>query len=448
MTKNQKTAIVWFRRDLRLHDHHALSIATKENTHVYCVFVFDSMILSKIENKEDRRVTFIHESLIELDTELKKIGSKLFVLKGDPVKEIPNFAKMVKAQSIYVNKDYEPYAYDRDHQIKKNLAKENIEFKQFKDAVVFEEKEILNLKKEPFQVYTPYKRTWLAKFNQDDHAKDFQIKKESFVQEHDVELKAEFPFLTLKEIGFKKSDLWLKAGCSGGLNLLKAFIKRVSQYHLDRDQIDSTSTSGLSVHLRFGTVSVRECIRSVSNVSGLGKDTWISELIWRDFFQMILSQFPYVEKKTFRTKYTDIQWPGKESDFKLWCEGKTGFPLVDAAMRHFNQTGWMHNRLRMVVATFLVKDLLVDYKKGERYFAENLLDFDLAANNGNWQWCASTGCDSQPYFRIFNPETQQLKFDNKFEYIKKHCKEFGSSDYPTPIVDHNKQRQLFLKLFS
>jgi deoxyribodipyrimidine photo-lyase len=448
MTKNQEAAIVWFRRDLRLHDHHALSIATKENTHVYCVFVFDTVILSEIENKEDRRVTFIHESLIELDMELKKIGSKLFVLKGDPVKEIPNFARMIKAQSIYVNKDYEPYAYDRDHQIKKNLAKENIEFKQFKDSVVFEEKEILNLKKEPFRVYTPYKKTWLAKFKKDDHAQDFQVKRGSFVKDDDVELKAEFPFPTLKEIGFKKSDLWLKPGRSGGLLLLKAFIKRVSQYHLDRDQIDSTATSRLSVHLRFGTVSVRECIRSVSDVSGLGKNTWISELIWRDFFQMILSQFSYVEKKPFRAKYEGIKWPGKESHFKLWCEGKTGFPLVDAAMRHFNQTGWMHNRLRMVVATFLVKDLLVDYKKGERYFAENLLDFDLAANNGNWQWCASTGCDAQPYFRIFNPETQQKKFDPNFKYVRSYCKEFGSSEYPAPIVDHNKQRQLFLKLFS
>lgn len=443
MKSQKKSALVWLRRDLRLHDHHALSVATHQYENVYCVFVFDTQILEKLNNPADRRLTFIHDSLKEIKEELRLHGSDLFILHGDPVEKIPKFAKKMSVSEVFVNKDYESYAISRDHRVLQALEKENIAWTSLKDQVIFEEQEILNLKKEPFRVFTPYKNAWLKSFHLKDHAKNFIVQKNSFAK---IDESVSFP--TLSQIGFKKSALWLDAGFGAAKKELNRFQKKIDDYHIQRNQIAIAGTSHLSVHLRFGTLSIRECVRACEEISGMGKKTWISELIWRDFFHMILSQFPFVEKQTFQEKHRDIKWLGKKEHFELWCQGKTGYPLVDAAMRHFNQTGWMHNRLRMIVATFLVKDLLIDYKKGEKYFADNLLDFDLAVNNGNWQWCASTGCDAQPYFRIFNPEIQQKKFDPQYEYIKSHCAEFGTAQYPQPIVVHDKQRQICLKMYA
>ena len=464
-----KKSIHWFRRDLRLVDNVSLSKASFESQEILPVFVFDINILNKLKDKDDKRVNFLYDSVEELKGEIAKLGGILVVLYGDPVEEIVKVAKAFEAQCVFTNKDYEPYARQRDLAVLAALKKEEIKFQSFKDQVVFEEEEILNQSAQPYKVFTPYKNAWLKKITLSD-IEHHKVNLRKFIPKEKINIKHQN--FSLKEIGFERTSVIFPSGRLGALKNLKQFTENIHNYHNDRNRIDFDKTSHLSIHLRFGTVSIRELFRFAFNVKGTGAETWKSELIWREFYQMILSQFPYVVKESFKKEFEKIIWGGKEAHFQAWCQGKTGFPIVDAAMRCFFQTGWMHNRLRMIVASFLTKDLLIDYKKGEAYFAQKLLDFDLAANNGGWQWSASTGCDAQPYFRVFNPFTQSKNFDPEGIFIKKYCPELANfsekhihtphlapqteqaqvkclvgKDYPLPIVDHDVQRKKAIEMF-
>ncbi|MGE4232848.1 MAG: deoxyribodipyrimidine photo-lyase [Bacteriovoracia bacterium] len=440
---SSNSSLVWLRRDLRLYDQAALSEATKNSDKIALVFVFDEKILKDLP-KNDRRITFIFESLQEISSVLRKKNSELIVRYGDPTKEIPELALKLGVGCVYTNHDYESYAKKRDDKIKRELLKSRINFKTFKDQVIFEKDEILTATNTPFKVFTPYSRAWLKKL-EPKYFKEKTIDFSKLISSKEISKHSQT--LDLDKIGFKKSALWLTPGETAARKRLGLFCKIIGEYKDKRDFPAANATSGLSVHLRFGTISIRDCVRVAleqikSASKKTGAETWLKELIWREFYQMILDQFPYVAVSAFKKEYDSIKWPGKEEHFQAWCEGNTGFPIVDAAMRHFNETGWMHNRLRMIVASFLVKDLLVDWKKGEKYFAQNLLDFDLASNNGGWQWCASTGCDAQPYFRIFNPDSQTKKFDPKKEFINQYVKK-----PTTPIIDHSVQRLKAIRLY-
>ncbi len=460
--KQYKKALCWIRRDLRLSDHAALSAACTRTEAMAIVFVFDTKILSALQDKNDRRITFIKHSLEELDATLRERGSCLIVRFGDPAKEIPALAKELGATIVFTNRDYEAAAIQRDQSVQKELQKFSCSFESFKDQVVFEKKELLTGGGTPFKVFTPYKNAWLKQLKI-EHYLEYKTPLKNLLPRSEIEKFSSS--WNWKNLGFLENSLWLKAGEKAAVKRLQKFQKKsLREYKIGRDFPAITDgTSGLSTHLRFGTISIREALRMVLEHKGIGTETWISELIWRDFYQMILHEFPHVNTQAFKAEYNGIQWPGQEKHFQAWCEGNTGFPIVDAAMRHFNATGWIHNRLRMIVASFLVKDLLIDWKWGEKYFARHLLDFDFAANNGGWQWCASTGCDAQPYFRIFNPTSQSEKFDPKGDYIREYCPELKSLStkeihsplvgrlfgvkYPQPIVEHAQQRTKALALF-
>lgn len=455
-----KRSLCWIRRDLRLSDHAALANATAQSDAVAVVFVFDTTILNKLEDKDDKRLTFIHRSLMEVNEGLKKKGSALIILKGDPKEEIPTLAAQLGVDAVYCNRDYEPSSKDRDATIRKSLEKQGVAFHDSKDHVVFEGDEITTGGGTPYKVFTPHKRAWLERFTpmaaserKPDLSKLIPVK----------EIKSFLKPRKLPDVGFQATDLWLEAGEAAARARLKKFAAVLPVYKKNRDFPALTDgTSGLSVHLRFGTISIREAVRFARAHESEGARVWLSELIWREFYQMILDRFPHVVKGAFKPAYDNVQWSGGKKQFEAWRDGQTGFPLIDAAMRHFKETGWMHNRLRMIVASFLTKDLLVDWREGERWFARRLLDFDLAANNGGWQWAASTGCDAQPYFRIFNPVTQSLKFDPSGEFIRRHVPELRGlkgkeihwphvkgkpAGYPDPIVDHGVQRQRCLKMY-
>ncbi len=452
-------ALVWIRRDLRLQDHTPLAHASGLAKELAVVFVFDPNILEKLEDKDDKRLTFLHKSLEELDEQLRKNGSRLIVRHGDPLKEIPLVAKNLGVSDVCTGKDYEPYAKERDAKVDQLLRKMGIQFHLLKDQVIFEEKEILTKEGNPFRVFTPYKNAWLQKLS----TKDFEERSphhQKFLPAS--ELSEVCQEISLKTLGFIESTLWIEAGSSAAKKRLQDFLPHMKDYGENRNfPMVAHGTSGLSVHLRFGTISTRACVRAAKTSKSKGHESWLNELIWRDFYHMILDQFPHVVGKPFKLEYEKMKWPGKAAHFEAWCKGETGFPIIDAAMRHFNETGWMHNRLRMVVASFLTKDLLVDWRMGEAYFARKLLDFDLAANNGGWQWSASTGCDAQPYFRIFNPYSQSETYDPKGEFIRSqveelnkvvgksvHCPEpLLAPGYPRPIVDHKEQREKALALF-
>ena len=437
--KRFKRALVWLRRDLRLHDHTALSAAALSADSMAFVFVYDTKILGALKDKNDRRVSFIFSSLQEIDQTLRERGGQLIFRHGDPTEEIPKLAKAMGADLVCVNHDYESYGQKRDQKVEASLKKEGIVFESLKDQVIFERRELLTGGGTPFKVFTPYSNAWLKSLNQ-DHYSERRASLTSLLPQE--KLRGHIQEISMKDLGFEKNSLWLEPGEAKGRARLKKFRAQMKNYKKLRDIPAAEATSGLSVHLRFGTVSIRECVREALEQSNEGAETWLKELIWRDFYHMILSEFPHVADSAFKKEYAKIKWPGSNAHFQAWCEGRTGFPIVDAAMRHFNETGWMHNRLRMIVASFLTKDLLVDWRKGEAYFARYLLDFDLAANNGGWQWSASTGCDAQPYFRIFNPESQALKFDPKQEFIRQYVKE----TIP-PIVDHKSQRTKAIALF-
>lgn len=464
-----KHVLCWIRRDLRLSDHRALMEACKVAERVTLVFVYDITILNKLRDRDDRRVTFIHNSVQEVDQSLRKKGSALVTLYGDPRKEIPSLANALSVEAVFCNHDYEPSAKERDEVVAKNLQSMGVGFHTFKDQVVFEGLEVATKSGSAFRIFTPYKNAWLKKLTRDD-IQDFRPNLKKLTPAKD--LKEFLKRCTLDDMGFQKAELWLESGERAARKRLVTFIKKLERYDEERDLPSAQGTSGLSVHLRFGTISIRKLVRFALKQKSKGAEVWFSELIWREFYQMVLDRFPRVTTSTFKLEYNTIKWPGNHQTFLAWCHGKTGYPLIDAAMRHFNESGWMHNRLRMIVASFLVKDLLVDWRKGESYFARFLLDFDLAANNGGWQWCASTGCDAQPWFRIFNPITQSKRYDPDGKFIRAILPELAGfsnkdihfpaasslqnqerascilgKDYPKPIVEHAAQREKSLKIF-
>jgi deoxyribodipyrimidine photo-lyase len=452
------TALVWFRRDLRLFDHAALHHALTSGKKVIGVFIFDSTILAHLP-KQDRRVAFIWHSLFQLKTALQEQGSDLVVRHGNPIELIAQLAQEFNAAAVYTNHDIEPNAISRDNVVAQKLAQQGQSLQHFKDQVIFEKDQILTQTGHMYQVFTPYKRAWLAKLNESD-LRSYPVQPHL----HQLAKLNAQAIPSMIDIGFEAINIdVLKPGMDGGELLFNDFCNRISSYHKTRDFPSVKGVSYLSVHLRFGTVSIRELVRTAMQIGGAGAEIWLSELIWREFYQQILWHRPDVVLHAFKREYDTLPFPNNESYFAAWCAGQTGFPIVDAAMRQLNQTGFMHNRLRMIAASFLVKDLLIDWRWGERYFAEKLNDFDLSANNGGWQWAASTGCDAQPYFRIFNPTTQSQRFDPNGDFIRRYCPELAQLDhkqihapsqylqaesaYPAPIVDHATQRLAALALF-
>lgn len=456
---NPEKALVWFRRDLRDHDHAALSAALSNAGQVYCAFVFDTDILDALPGRQDRRVHFIRESLIELDAALHTRGGGLIVRHGRADEVIPRLAGELGVASVYANRDYEPAAKARDAEVAARLAEQGIVFHALKDQAIFDRDAVLTQAGKPFSVFTPYKNAWLKRLTATDTA-EWQC------QGTFAPGPAE-GIPTLEEIGFLPTDLdqiGIHPGMSGARALWDEFrTGRLARYAPLRDYPAIKGVSYLSVHLRFGTISIRELARAALADES---HAWLNELIWRDFYFMILDHFPRVVGHAFKPEYDAIRWADRPDWLAAWQQGRTGYPLVDAAMRQLNYSGWMHNRLRMVVASFLTKDLGLDWRLGERYFAEQLNDFDQSANNGGWQWASSSGCDAQPYFRIFNPITQSKKFDPDGKFIRRYVPELAAvpnkyihapwtmgrleqeaigviigRDYPGPIVDHAQARE-------
>ena len=418
-----KISIFWYRRDLRLEDNTGLFKALNENENILPIFIFDDSILDELP-EDDARVNFIYESLSKINKQLNNHNASLQILKGQIDDVWEKLVTTYDIHKVYLNKDYEPYAIKRDQKIKEFLNSKGIEMKTFKDQVIFEEDEIVKADGKPYTVFTPYKRKWLEKFTKVNL---------NLIANFDNFFKKTIDFPSLNQLGLKNSSLKVK----------KYSLKNVSIYSETRNFPNLDSTSYLSPHLRFGTISVRQIITELKNKS----ETFLSELIWREFFMQIIFHFPHVVTKNFRPKYDGIQWVNNKEDYDNWCQGKTGYPLVDAGMRQLNETGYMHNRVRMVTAGFLCKHLLIDWRYGEAYFAKKLLDYELSSNNGNWQWAAGTGCDAAPYFRIFNPIEQLKKFDKTLTYTKKWVKDFDTLEYPKPIVDHKYARNRALEAY-
>ncbi|PZX53454.1 deoxyribodipyrimidine photo-lyase [Algoriphagus ratkowskyi] len=419
----KKVSIFWFRRDLRLDDNHGLFEALKDNENVLPLFIFDKNILDKLENKADARVEFIHDQVSKIHQELSKKGSSILVKYGEPEAIFTELSNDFEIQSVHTNRDYEPYANDRDEKVAKLLNKKDIQLHLYKDQMIFEPGEILNGSGEFYKVFTPFSKVWLSKFDP-EKIKDFKpMHWKNLFQSHSLEI------IQLEEMGFKKSEISIPSKTANE--------EVISNYHETRDFPAKNGTSRLGIHLRFGTISIRKLAVKASELNA----TFLNELIWREFYMMILAYNPQVVDKAFKPAYDQIPWRNDEEEFAAWCEGMTGYPIVDAGMRELNETGYMHNRVRMVVASFLTKHLLIDWRWGETYFAEKLLDYELSSNNGGWQWAAGTGTDAQPYFRVFNPTSQQEKFDKNWKYIKKWILEINSDKYPKPIVDHKFARQ-------
>jgi len=435
----QEITLFWFRRDLRLYDNAGLYHALKENKNVLPLFIFDTTILKTLP-QDDKRVVFIHKTLSEIKKQLRDLNTDILVEYGNPVEVFKKISERLKIKSVYTNHDYEPQALVRDQQVMSYLKTKSIDFKTYKDQTIFEKDEIKTDAGKPYTVYTPYKKKWLSLVNQfylKSYPVDLYEMNYLHLKKIDLsQLGFKSELLTLPEIGFQ--DLNIKFP---GASLSK---KVLESYSTLRDYPgEEQGTTKLGLHLRFGTVSVRELAREGQKHS----DIWLSELIWRDFFMQILWHYPHVEKSSFRPQYENINWRYDLAEFERWKLGQTGYPLVDAGMRELNKTGHMHNRVRMVVASFLTKHLLHHWLHGERYFAEKLLDYDLSANNGNWQWAAGTGCDAAPYFRVFNPESQLEKFDPKFIYVKKWVPEYGTFSQLKPMVDHTFARNRALTEF-
>ena len=424
-----KISIFWFRRDLRLKDNHGLYQALESEKKVLPIFIFDEDILDLLENKSDKRVDFIVQALQTLNSFLKSKNKGIKIFKGKPLEIYKKLTENYEIEAVYSNEDYEPYAIKRDQEIADFLASKNINFHQFKDQVIFHKDEIVKADKKPYTVYTPYSKLWLNEFQ--------KIDLQGFPSEKKLDNLLDIPFeeLKIEDIGFQKTDL--------AFEVPEADLHIIKTYEETRNFPAVKGTTQLGVHLRFGTISVRK-LAKIAKENNL---TFLKELIWREFFMQILYHFPKVVNHSFKSKYDAIPWENNPEFLEKWKAGKTGFPIVDAGMRELNTTGFMHNRVRMITASFLIKHLLTDWRIGEAYFAEKLMDYDLSANNGNWQWCASSGCDAAPYFRIFNPDEQQKKFDPDFKYIKKWIPEFGTKYYPKPIVEHKKAREKVLKVY-
>ncbi len=431
MKKKSEVAVFWFRRDLRLEDNAGLFHALKSGYPVLPVFMFDRTILSRLDNTTDRRVDFIHQAVGFLKEKLRILESDIFAKYGY-CNDIWNYLlEEFTIKEVYANHDYEPYALKRDQQTGHMLNEKGIPFYTFKDQVIFEKNEILTGSNKPYTVFTPYSKRWKETLN-DFYLKPYPAERysASFFKVSGL------PFPSLEEIGFKPADIRFAPP--------EFPEKIILNYNESRDIPSVYGTSRLGVHLRFGTISIRSLASAGNELS----EKWLNELIWREFYMSILWHFPHVgEGKSFRQEYDMIPWQNNMGWFERWCHGNTGFPMVDAGMRELNTTGFMHNRLRMITASFLCKDLLIDWRWGEAWFASKLLDFDLSANNGGWQWAAGSGCDAAPYFRIFNPVSQTLKFDPKLDYIKRWVPELGTPDYPLPVVDHKAAREKTLAVY-
>ena len=424
--------IFWFRRDLRLSDNAALYHALKDGHPVLSLFIFDKNILNKLDNKADRRVEFIHKILQEIQEQLIKSGSTLTVLYETPENAFEKLLSKYNIAKVFTNEDYEPYAKDRDTKIFNLLQKHNARLMTFKDQVIFEKDEVIKDDGKPYTVFTPYSRKWKATLTE-LHFKPYQVKKNypGFLEQEEKKIPS------LKQLGF--------TGSSKSFPVKSLDDELLKHYAAQRNFPGIKGTSKLGLHLRFGTISIRQLATKAQQLS----PTFLNELIWRDFYQMILWHFPKVGfGKSFKPAYDNIEWLTDNGEFEKWCTGQTGYPIVDAGMRELNETGFMHNRVRMITASFLCKHLLLDWRLGEAYFAEKLLDFDLAANNGGWQWAAGSGCDAAPYFRIFNPYLQTKKFDADLTYIKKWVPEFQEFSYPKPMVDHVFARKRCLEIYS
>lgn len=463
------TGLMWFRRDLRLHDNTALHHALTECEQVYCVFCFDREILDRIEDKSDRRVDFIHQCVLELDADLRRLGAGLIVRYAKASEDIPALARTLNAFRVFANHDYEPRRIARDQAVARALDRDGRKLHTCKDHVIFERDEIINQSGMPFRVYTPYKKAWRTALR-DEHIAERDCSSQI------GRLAAPLPewshAWTLGDIGFSKTDLAVPGGMRAARAMFDKFLERIDFYRDARNFPAMNGVSRLSVHLRFGTISIRELVREAINRPSEGAATWVDELIWREFYNMILHFFPQTQTHAFQTDLDDLPWRRDRRDFDAWSEGRTGYPIVDAAMRELNTTGYMHNRARMIVASFLTKDLLIDWRWGERYFARKLLDYDLSQNLGGWQWSASIGTDAQPYFRVFNPVLQSERFDPDGVYIRRYVPELRhypnsaihepwkappisqaqlncviGRDYPKPIVNHDESRRTAVEMF-
>ncbi len=470
-----QTVLFWFRRDLRANDNTGLYLALQAAKKVHCVFVFDRDILDALPTKTDRRVEFIWESVVALQLKLREMGGDLLVQNGHATALIPALAAELNVDAVFTNTDYEPDAILRDTNVAATLRLQNIGFESFKDHVIFEKDEILTQAGKPFSVFTPYKNAWLKKIDE-TFLQPFPVER---YQAHLAAPRRPTEVMpSLESIGFARTNIGslLAFGMAGAATLRDNFVERMADYKDKRDFPAIKGVSYLSIHNRFGTISIRElatiAYAETLKRKNIGAETWLAELIWRDFYVQILWHNPHVVTRTYKPIYATLKWQNDPQLFNAWCRAQTGYPIVDAAMRQINQTGYMHNRLRMIVASFLTKDLLIDWRWGEKYFADHLNDFDLSANNGGWQWAASTGCDAQPYFRIFNPVTQSQRFDPQGRFIRQYCPELQNvpdkfihapwtlppleaqainfvigRDYPLPVVDHAVQRDQALAMY-
>lgn len=426
----RKISLFWFRRDLRLHDNHGLFAALRSGHPVLPLFIFDKNILDQLEEKDDARVNFIYEVIKRLRKQLEKPGSTLEVRYGTPLSVLEDLVKEYSIKSVFANHDYEPYARERDNEIENFLNEKGIGFKTFKDQVIFERSEVVKDNGEPYTIFTPYSKKWLALLGE-NHLACFDSarwSKNFLIQESR-------PLPSLEGMGFELRKLSISSVVDQDI---------IRNYHQTRDIPSLPGTTRLGIHLRFGTISIRELVRTAKQLN----ETFLKELIWREFFMQMLWHHPHLVQKACKPGYDKIRWRNNEKEFQLWCSGNTGYPIVDAGMRELNETGFMHNRVRMITASFLVKHLLIDWRWGEAYFATKLLDYELASNNGNWQWVAGCGCDAMPWFRIFNPSTQTRRFDPKNNYIKKWVPEWGTASYPEPVVEHEFARERCIKAYN